>query len=331
MKLTATLAGLLVAAMPILATAQPLTMVLSNDNNAKGLKGQTFDFFVERAKEALGDDLTADMHHGGTLFDQDSQVVGTQLGEAQIIAPAIGIYSQLVPEVNMFELPFLLSSPAKIQAAFEDESLRALWVPKLQAKGIEPVAIWMNGPRDLGYRGDKPVLLPEDAQGLKIRVQSAPVYVAPFEAIHSNPVGVSWSETPTALEQGVIDGAEPTPNAWRGSGMWQMIDQITLTEHIYTAWIVGANKMWWDGLTDAQREGLQSALDAATAWNAEQADQINNQDLEFFASEGKQIHRLTEEQQAAWKDAMVPVWQKYGTEVIGEDGMNRLIEISKAE
>lgn len=330
MKLTTTLAGLLIAALPVLASAAPLTMVLSNDNNAKGLKGQTFDHFVAKAKEALGDDLNVEMHHGGTLFDQDSQVVGTQLGEVQVISPAIGIYSALVPEVNMFELPFLLSSPAKIQAAFHDEDLRALWVPKLQAKGIEPIAVWMNGPRDLGYKGDKAVLLPEDAKGLKIRVQSAPIYVAPFETIGINSVGVSWSETPTALEQGVIDGAEPTPNAWRGSGMWQMVDQITLTEHIYTAWIVGANKMWWDGMTDDQRTAIQSALDETTAWNAEQANQINAADLAFFEAEGKKINRLTPEQQDAWASAMAPVWEEYGTKIIGEEAMKRLTEIADA-
>lgn len=331
MKLTSTLAALMLAALPAVANAAPLTMVLSNDNNVKGLKGQTFEYFAEKAKEALGDDLTVDMHHGGTLFDQNSQVVGTQLGEAHVISPSIGIYSQLVPEVAMFDLPFMLSSPEKLTEAFHDADLRALWVPQLQAKGIEPVAIWMNGPRDLGYRGDKAVLLPEDAKGLKIRVQSAPIYVAPFEAIGSNPVGVSWSETPTALEQGVIDGAEPTPNAWRGSGMWQMIDQITLTEHIYTAWIVGVNKMWWDGMTNDQRTGIQSALDAATAWNTQQADEINARDLEFFVAEGKAIHRLTPEQQVAWKDAMAPVWEEYGTQIIGEDAMARLTEIAAGE
>lgn len=329
MKLTATFAALMLGALP--ALAQPVTMVMSNDNNAKGLKGQTFEYFAEQAKAALGDDLKVELHHGGTLFDQNSQVVGTQLGEAQIISPAIGIYSQLVPAVNMFELPFLLSSPAAIQAAFNDDDLRALWVPNLQAKGIEPIAIWLNGPRILAYQGDDAILVPEDAKGLKLRVQSAPIYVAPFEAIGANPVGVSWSETPTALEQGVIDGVEPTPNALRGSGMWQMVDQITLTEHIYTAWVVGANKMWWDGLTDAQRSGLQTALDATTAWNAAEAEAINARDLEFFAAEGKMIHDLTPAQRAAWKDAMVEVWDKDGSKVIGETAMARLKAISSAD
>ncbi|MEI4471067.1 TRAP transporter substrate-binding protein [Frigidibacter sp. MR17.24] len=332
MKLTTVLASLLLAATPIvlptLAAAAPLTMVLSNDNNAKGLKGQTFDYFVARAQEAMGDDLKAEMHHGGTLFDQDSQIVGTQLGEVQVICPAIGIYSAQVPAVNMFELPFLLDSADKIRAAFEDESLRALWVPQLQAKGIEPVAVWMNGPRILAHKGQKAVLQPGDAGGMKIRVQTAPIYVAPFEAIGSNPVGVSWSETPTALEQGVIDAVEPTPNALRGSGMWQMIDEITLTDHIYTAWIVGVNKAWWDDMSDERRAKLQGALDQATDWNLAQAAEINDADLAFFREQGKVVNALDDGQRAAWESAMKPVWQEMGEKVVGAEAMARLEEIA---
>ncbi|MEI4488708.1 TRAP transporter substrate-binding protein [Frigidibacter sp. MR17.14] len=309
-------------------SAEGIRMVLSNDNNEKGLKGQTFEKFIEEAKSRLGDDLTTEMHHSGTLFDQQTQIQGLQLGEVQVISPTIGIYTSLVPEMNVFELPFLLDTPDKIVAAMEDPEIRAIFVPKLEKKGIEPIAVWMNGPRDLGYRGSKAVVAPADVKGMKIRVQSAPVYVQTFEVLGANAVGINWSEAPTALEQGVIDGAEVTPNSWHGSGTWQMIDQITLTDHQYSAYVVGANKAWWDGLSDDARGKLQEALDVATQWNIEQAEKINADDIAFIEGQGKTINRLTPEQRAAWSSAMEPVWKTQGYDLVGDEIMAKLKAIA---
>ena len=310
------------------ATAQ-VQMIMSNDNNNKGLKGQTFDYLVGQLEERLGDKIAVEMHHSGTLFDQQSQIQGLQLGGTHIISPTAGIYSTVEPKVAALQLPFMLNTPDKIQAAVADPIVRDAIMPGLNGQNIEIVAVWMNGPRDLGYKGQDPILLPGDAEGLKVRVQSAPIFVKTWEAVGANPVGINWSEAPTALQQGVIDAGEVTPNSWRGSSTYQFVDHITMTDHQYSFYLVGANKQWWDSMPDDVKTEVKAALADATEWNAVKNDEINGAAAEYIAGEGVGVHYLDDEQRAAWAEAMKPVWDELGTELVGEEVMARLKEIAQ--
>jgi len=322
-------ASLAVALTLSVSTAEAqVQMILSNDNNNKGLKGQTFDLLVEEVKKRLGDQIDVQMHHGGTLLDQQSQIQGLQLGAAHIISPTAGVYSSVAPKVAALQLPFMLNTPEKVQAAIADPVVRGAVFPDLSAQNIEIVAVWMNGPRDLGYRGKEPILLPTDAKGLKVRVQSAPIFVKTWEAVGANAVGINWSEAPTALQQGVIDAGEVTPNSWRGSSTYQFVDHITMTDHQYSFYLVGANKQWWDGLPEEIKAEIQASLEVATAWNMEQAVSLNADDMKFIEGEGKSVHYLSDEQRAAWAEAMKPVWQELGEDLVGKEVMARLKEIA---
>lgn len=309
-------------------TAADLSMIMSNDNNEKGLKGQTFDFLVQDLQTRLGDRINVEMYHSGTLFDQQSQIQGLQLGGVQLIAPTAGVYSSVNPNVAALQLPFMLDTPEKVQAAVADPVIREAIMPGLNQQNIEIVAVWMNGPRDLGYRGDTSILMPNDAVGLKVRVQSAPIFVKTWEAVGANPVGINWSEAPTALQQGVIDAGEVTPNSWRGSSTYQFIDQITMTDHQYSFYLVGANKQWWDDIPADMKPEVEAALRAATEFNMAENERINKEDTAFMAGEGVKINYLGAEQRAAWAEAMQPVWKELGTDLVGEEVIARLKAIA---
>lgn len=322
------LAAALLASASLLASpaAHALDVVMSNDNNGVGVKGQTFDLLAKEISKRLPD-ADVEVHHSGALFDQKTQIQGLQLGSAHIISPTSGIYTPVAPGVAALTLPFLLSSPEQVVAAMKDETVRAAFVPDLEAKNIVPIAVWMNGPRELAYRGSTKILTPSDMAGVKIRVQSVPSDIAAMKAAGANVIAMSWSEVPTALGQGVIDAVEPTPNALAGAGLIELTDQLTKFGYQYSFYIVGANKMWWDGLSDTERAAIQEALDVATAWNFENAAKENAAAYEAVTAAGHTVHELTPEQRAAWVEAMKPVWTEFGDDVVGADVMTRLKEI----
>ncbi len=302
-------------------------IVMSNDNNALGVKGQTFDLLAAEITKRLGDSTKVTVHHSGSLFDQKTQIQGLQLGSASLIAPTSGIYAAMAPGVSALTLPFLLSTPEQIEEAMKDETVRAAFMPDFEAKNIVPVAIWVNGPRELSYKGDKAILMPEDMKGVKTRVQSVPSDIAAMNAVGANVIAMSWSEVPTALQQGVIDAVEPTANALSGAGLIEIVDQMTKFGYQYSFYIVGANKMWWDGMSDSDRNAVQEALDVATAWNFENAAKENAAGYQEMIDAGKKVNELTPEQRAAWAAAMKPVWKEFGDDVVGEAVMARLREI----
>lgn len=308
------------------ATAQT-QIVMSNDTNPPSLKGQTFSYLKEQIEAELGDKAKVELHQSGTLFSQKTQIQGLQLGSAHFISPTAGIYGPLVPEVNALLLPFLLDTPEEISTALNDEVIQEEIISKLEAKNIKPVAVWINGPRVIGTRGDNEVRVPADMEGVKIRVQAADIFVDSMNAFGANPITMSWGEVPTALQQGVIDAAEPTPNAWVGSKLYEIVNQITDNGYVYSFYIVSTNKDWWEGLPEDVRSGLRTALDAATEWNWTNGARVNEEAYAKIREAGVKIVEISDEERQQWIDAVGPVWEKLGTDLAGERVMNRLKEI----
>ncbi len=328
---TLALIGVVAGAVALLA--QPAAVlaktkvILSNDTQSLSLKGKTFELLKQEIEKQLGDKVAVELHQSGALFDQKTQIQGLQLGAAHLIAPTVGIYSSITPKVNALLLPFMLPNEKAVDAAMKDPVVRGSFLPDLEKKNVLPVAIWVNGPRNIGYKRKEPILTPDGMKGLKIRVQSAPVYVDTMKAFGANVIAMSWSEAPTALQQGVIDAVEPTPNAWVASKIYELVDNITVTDYCYDFYVVGANKQWWEGLPANIRKGMETALDAATKWNWENGKKINDESDAQIKAAGVGIHTLTPEQKALWVKAVQPVWKSLGDDLVGAQVMARLKEI----
>jgi len=324
------LGGAALAGLPFIRSASAQTkIILSNDNNALGVKGQTFELLKKELIARLGDKVSVDLHHSGSLFDQTTQVQGVQLGSAHIIAPGQGIYAPHAPKINALSLPFLFTTGAAVQEATSDPQIRAAIFPELEAKNITPIAIWINGPRDFSYRRPKPVLVPDDMKGVKIRVQSTPLDLKTMQTFGANPVGISWSEVPTAMQQGVIDMVEPVPNALIGSGLHEIIAQVSRINWQYNFYIVGANKLWWQSMDPEVKKAFTEALDVATKWNWENTDKANEAAYDVVRKLGKPIHEITPEQRQKWVDAVQPLWKEFGESLVGADIIQRIVAIER--
>ncbi len=323
----------LLAAAVAVAAASPASaevkIIMSNDNNAVGVKGRTFEVLKKELDARLKGKATVELHHSGTLFDQKTQIQGLQLGSVHIIAPTQGIYAPLSAKINALSLPFLLTTPEAVEAAMADPLVKQSIVAELEKKNVTPIAIWINGPRDFSYRGSKPILLPADIKGVKIRVQGVPVDIKTMQTFGAAPIAMSWSEAPTAMQQGVIDAVEVTPNALVGSGIYEMISQVTRVSYQYSFYIVGANKQWWDGLPADVKAAVQEAMKVATKWNWENTAKENEAAYDKVKALGKPIHDLTAAQRAEWVKVSAPVWKEFGEKLVGVDVMQRLAEIGK--
>jgi C4-dicarboxylate-binding protein DctP len=140
---------------------------------------------------------------------------------------------------------------------------------------------------------------------------------------------MSWGEVPTALQQGVIDAIEVTPNAWTGSGVWELVSDITKTEYVIDFYAVATNKTWWDGLQDETRKKLKATIDDTTKWNWDNAQRINDEANEQLKKKGIAVHDLTPEQRNKWREAAMPVWKSVGYKLVGEDVVKRMQEIAE--
>jgi C4-dicarboxylate-binding protein DctP len=306
-----------------LAQAQTIRIVLNNDIEQNTIKGRAFDLLKQRIEEELGSRVRVDVHHGGSLYNQTDQVSALQLQAIQFISPTVGVYTGNFPKLNVLVLPYLLRSPAAIQAAIDDPEIGVGLLAEMQRQDILPLAAWLNGPRDVGTKG-KPILTLEDMAGQRIRVPPGDNYVKTFEALGANVTTIAWGEVPTALQQGIIDAVEPVPHAWVSSRMYELANQITQTGHIWDFYLFATSASWWNSLPADVREILADVVAEVTAYNWEDTGRANAEAIEFMRANGATIHTLSDEELDRWREAVRPVWASLGVPLVGEAVMQRL-------
>jgi C4-dicarboxylate-binding protein DctP len=319
---------LILAVLHLPAVAQSRVLAV-NDVDESSVKGQSFALFKRLVGEKLGTRLNITISNGEALYDQKSLVQAEQLGAVQLAAPGIGIFTGTFPKLTVLALPYLLPSPQAIEDAVADPQIGGVLFDDMRKKGLEPLGIWLNGPRDIGRTGDKPVLTPADMKGLKIRVPPGDVYVDTFRLLGSNVTTMSWGSVPTALQQGVIDAVEPTPNAWVSSHLYEIAKQITRTSYIWDFYIVTANRAWWNGMPAATRSVLTDAMAQTTKWNWDNTGAENDRAFETMRKSGAQIHDLTHDEALQWAAAVRPLWETIGNKTVGPDTMQRLVAIGE--
>jgi C4-dicarboxylate-binding protein DctP len=297
-----------------------------NDIQKDTGKGKTWELFKKLVEQRSPGQIQLTLNHGTALYDQKTVLQALQLGAVQFISPVAGVYSGTFPKLAVLGLPFLMPTPEAIKAVIDDPIISSTLFNDMRAKGIEPLGIWLNGPRDIGRTGSKPVLVPEDVRGLKIRVPPGQNYVEAFKLLGANVTTMSWGEVPTALRQGVIDAVEPTPSAWYASHMYETAKQITRTGYIWDLYIVATNKAWWDGLKPEVRDNFKAAMAEATAWNWKYADEEIKASYEKMKAGGATIYDLTPQQRAEWVNALKPLWNSLGVQLVGKEMMVRILE-----
>jgi C4-dicarboxylate-binding protein DctP len=162
--------------------------------------------------------------------------------------------------------------------------------------------------------------MPEDARGLKFRVQASDVLVAQFEQLGANPQKMSFKEVYGGLQTGVIDGQENTWSNIYGKKFFEVQDGITETNHGVIDYLVVTSDEWWQGLPGDVRDQLAMILEEVTATRNRESFNVNEANKQKIIDAGSTVRQLTAEQREAWVKALKPVWTKFEKDV-GADAL----------
>src|SRR4051812_9792418 len=159
---------------------------------------------------------------------------------------------------------------------------------------------------------NRPLIKPDDAKGLKFRIQPSSVLEEQFKTLGANPQKMAFSEVYQALQTGVVDGQENTWSNIYSQKFFEVQKTIAETNHGVIDYMVVTNSKWWDGLAADVRKGLSEAMAEATAHGNKLATEFNEADRKKIADAGRaKIQKLSKEDVAAWRKAMEPVWKKF--------------------
>ena len=287
-------------------------------------KGKGAERFKELAEKATKGRVKVELYPNSTLYKDKEEVEALQLGAVQMLAPSLAKFGPLgVKEFEVFDLPFMFPNKDVLYRVTEGPIGRDLF-KKLESKGIMGLAYWDNGFKVMS--ANKPLHVPADFKGLKMRIQSSKVLDAQMRALGANPQVLAFSEVYQALQTGVVDGTENPPSNVYTQKMHEVQKHLTLSDHGYLGYAVIVNKKFWEGLPADIRGQLDTAMKDATKYANAIAQQENDKALAAIKASGKTtIYALTDKEKAEWRKVLLPV-QKEMEGRIGKDviaGVNK--------
>ena len=229
-----------------------------------------------------------------------------------VVTSAINV-TPLVPEMAVFSLPYMYSNYAQVDATTQGEAVKPLEAI-LDAKGIKVLACGENGFREL-TNNKQPVKSPEDMKGLNVRV-AGPMYIDVMNALGANPQQMQWSETLTALQQGVVDGQEnPIGAVIIPQQVYEMQKYLTTWHYSYDPLFLGISKAKWDSLDADTQAKFQDAATEAMAFQRQISREGTDKGVAFLKEKGMEVYEPTPEELAAFRDATKPAFDTWAQKV----------------
>ena len=294
-------------------------------NTDKHPKGIAADLLAKRVNEEMNGTACMQVFPNSSLYNDDKVIEAMLNGDVQLAAPSLSKFERYTKKFRIFDLPFLFDDIDAVDRFQNSESGQKL-KDSMQRRGLQGLAFWHNGMKQLS--ANKPLIKPEDAKGLKFRVQESDVLLAQFDQLGANPQKMAFSEVYGALQTKTIDGGEnPWSNIY-GQKFFEVQDGITETNHGVLDYLVVTSTEWLDSLKPEVRDQFLTILDEVTKERNEAVKQVDEENREKIIEAGTEIRTLTPEQRQAWVDAMKPVWKKFEGD-IGADLMQAAVDSNK--
>jgi C4-dicarboxylate-binding protein DctP len=320
--------ALAVAATPVFANCDEGEIVIKFShvtNTDKHPKGIAASLLEKRVNEEMNGKACMQVFPNSTLYD-DKKVLEAMLnGDVQLAAPSLSKFEKFTKKFRIFDLPFVFEDVDAVDR-FQNSADGEKLLNSMNRRGLKGVAFWHNGMKQMS--ANRPLIMPEDAKGLKFRVQASDVLVAQFEQLGASPQKMSFKEVYGGLQTKVIDGQENTWSNIYGKKFFEVQDGVTETNHGILDYLLVTSTDWWDGLPDDVRTQLATIIKEVTQERNDESTKVNNQNKQNIINAGGVVRTLTPEQRQAWVDAMKPVWVKFEGD-IGADLMESALKANK--
>ena len=297
--------------------------VTNTDKHPKGIAAQ---LFADRVNEEMNGSLCVEVYPNSTLYDDDKVLEAMLAGDVQMAAPSLSKFETFTKKLRLFDLPFVfdnIEAVDRYQASDAGQELLA----SMERKGLSGLAYWHSGMKQLS--ANKPLLVPEDAKGLKFRIQPSDVLQAQFEALGANPQKMAFSEVYGALQTGVVDGQENTWSNTYGQKFFEVQDGVTQTDHGVLDYMVVTSTDFLNGLDPAVRDQMMTIMNEVTTERNAAVNEVEEEAKAAIVAAGGTVRELTPEQRQMWVEAMKPVWAQFEGE-IGADTIEAAVAANTA-
>jgi len=254
-------------------------------------QGRATKLFAEEVEKASGGKMKI-RAIGAAALGSDLQMQQALIGGAQeMMVGSTATLVGITKEMAIWDTPFLFDN-AKEADVVLDGPVGQKVMDKLQEKGLVGLVYWENGFRNL-TNNKRAVTKLEDMDGIKLRVMQNNVFIDSFKTLGANAVPLPFSELFTALETKTVDGQENPYNTILSSKFYEVQKYLTVTNHVYSPWIVLVSKKYWDGLSKDEHKVLLDAAKKSRDFERQDTRAEADKALADLKGKGMQINQLS--------------------------------------
>lgn len=273
--------------------------------NEQSNQGRAVKVFAEAVEKASGGKMRV-RAIGAAALGPDTQMQQALVGGAQeMMVGSTATLVGITKEMALWDTPFLINNVREADALL-DGPVGQKVMARLPEKGLVGLVYWENGFRNL-TNSKRPVTKAEDLDGIKLRVMQNNVFLDSFRSLGANAVPLPFSELFSALETKTVDGQENPYNTILSSKFYEVQKYLSVTNHVYSPWIVLVSKKWWDTLSPAEQKILKDAAVASRDFERKDTREEAGRALAELKAKGMQVNELSPAEAARMRDKLTRV------------------------
>ena len=245
-------------------------------------------FMAQRASELSDGKMKIDVYPSGQLGSEQQCVELVQIGSLAITKVSAAVMESFAEDYKVFGLPYIFRSKDHLFKVMDGDIGKDLLL-STKDKWIRGLTYYDAGARSF-YTISKPITHPDDLQGMKIRVMRSVTAMEMVKALGGSATPISWGELYTALQSGVVDGAENNPPSLYTSRHYEVCKYYSLDEHTTIPDVLVISQFVWDKLTDKEKEWIQKAADESAILERELWAESEKKSLEEVQKAGVEIN-----------------------------------------
>ena len=263
--------------------------------------------FKELVEEKTGGKVVIKIYPNGQLGAERDLFEGLKLGTVEFAVGGMGVLSQAYePKLEVFGLPFMFESREEVYEVLDGPVGQELYKPLLENQ-IEIVGNFEAGFRQLS-NSKRPVNSINDVKGLKIRTPEGSVYINTWNALGASPTPIAWNELYSALQTGVVDGAEVPISNFATSGFGEVQKYYGWINYMYDSIPFGASKSFMDSLSPELQEAVREAAKEACDFERQTVKEMEAQLQAELEGQGVQF---TTPDLEPFRAAVQPIYDNY--------------------
>jgi tripartite ATP-independent transporter DctP family solute receptor len=295
------------------AAAQDKKVLKASDVHPEGYPTvQAVENMSKKLEQATNGRLSIQMYASMQLGGEKEVIEQAQVGAIQFARVSVGTLGPVVDDLNVLNLPFVFRDVAHMRKVI-DGAIGQQLLDKVTANPNAKLVglCWMDAGARSFYDTKHPIKSIADLKGLKIRVIGNPIFVEMANALGANGVAMGYDQVFSALQTGVIDGAENNPPSFVFDNHYQVAKFYTDSQHLIVPEMLVYSKAGWEQLSPDDQALLkklsrEAQADARELWDKKEAEAFDR-----MKSGNIEIDHIADKK--PFQDAVKPVWDKYGS------------------